>query len=43
MKSFEMMQFRKDNFDSMMMKECLGKEKCTVDLNYFDFARLPAS
>ena len=43
MSTFEMAQFRTENFERKIMKNCYGKEKCSVEFTYPEFARLPAS
>ena len=38
--TFEMVQFRKKNFDSIVMSECEGLSKCQVQLPFSSFARV---
>ena len=39
--SYEMKQFRRDNFESIFMQECEGKQNCKVTIAFEDFARNP--
>ena len=43
MATFEMAQFRGENFDTKFRNECLGKEKCSLYVEFAEFARLPPS
>ena len=36
-----MKQFRKNNVEKIFMRECEGKNSCSVRYNFSDFARLP--
>ena len=41
MESFEMSQFRTENFNRILMAECKGKTSCTVEFPFESFARMP--
>ena len=40
--TYEMRQFRKENFEKVFMDACEGKEFCQVEVPFEDFARGPA-
>ena len=42
LKTYEMRQFRKQNFENYFMKECEGKQFCKVTIPFEEFARGPA-
>ena len=41
MATFEMAQFRGENFDRKFNENCLGKQNCAVKYKFEEFARLP--